>query len=99
MGGKDVIHVKQLENSNLQPTEVQKLLKEQADKRFSEDVNGSFLSNPAEISGKLKVHKILVPTLLSLSLDNVISVVEVIVRCITLASNKKEGREHDPMSW
>lgn len=99
MGGKDVIHVKQLENSNLQPTEVQKLLKEQADKRFSEDVNGSFLLNPTEISGKLKVHKILVPTLLSLSLDNVISVVEVIVRCITLASNKKEGREHGPMVW
>ncbi|XP_059439512.1 MACPF domain-containing protein NSL1 [Corylus avellana] len=54
MGGKDVIHIKQLENSNLQPTEVQKLLKECADKRFSEDVNGSFISNPAEISGKLK---------------------------------------------
>jgi hypothetical protein len=64
MGGKDVIHIKQLENSNLQPTEVQKLLKECADKRFSEDVNGSFLSNPAEISGKLKVRKILMSILL-----------------------------------
>jgi hypothetical protein len=87
MGGKDVVHIRQLENSNLQPAEVQKLLKEYADKRFSEDVNGSFLSNPAEISGKLKVHKILMSTLLSLSCDNIISVVKVIIRCITMVSN------------
>ncbi|KDO77666.1 hypothetical protein CISIN_1g0445082mg, partial [Citrus sinensis] len=48
MGGKDVIHVKQLRNSNLQPPEVLKFLKLLADGRFSED------ANPAEISGKLK---------------------------------------------
>lgn len=50
MGGKDVIHVKQLRNSNLQPPEVLKFLKLLADGRFSED------ANPAEISGKLKVY-------------------------------------------
>lgn len=59
MGGKDVIHIKQLQSSNLQPTEVQKLLKQLADERFSEDVNGNFISNPIEFSGKLKVPRIL----------------------------------------
>ncbi|KAL3577023.1 hypothetical protein D5086_022306 [Populus alba] len=48
MGGKDVMHVKQLQKSNLQPPEVQKLLKEYADKLFSGDVD------PAELSGKPK---------------------------------------------
>ncbi|KAK8551521.1 hypothetical protein V6N13_119979 [Hibiscus sabdariffa] len=38
MGGKDVIHVKQLQNSNLQPNEVQKILKQLADERFSENI-------------------------------------------------------------
>lgn len=65
MGGKDVIHVKQLEGSNLQPTEVQKLLKQLADQRFSEDENGGFLSNPAELSGKMKVYIFLKLTSLS----------------------------------
>jgi histone H3/H4 len=50
MGGKDVMHIKQLQKSNLEPPEVQKLLKEYADKRFSGD------ANPAELSGKPKVH-------------------------------------------
>ncbi|GMY37412.1 MACPF domain-containing protein NSL1 [Fagus crenata] len=54
MGGKDVVHIKQLENSNLQPTDVQKILKQFADERFSEDENGSFLPNPAELSRKMK---------------------------------------------
>ncbi|KAF8413836.1 hypothetical protein HHK36_001830 [Tetracentron sinense] len=54
MGGKDVIHIKQLQNSNLQPTEVQKLLKQLGDERFSEDVNGNFMLNSDELSGKLK---------------------------------------------
>ncbi|KAG2683826.1 hypothetical protein I3760_10G051300 [Carya illinoinensis] len=54
MGGKDVIGIKQLEKSNLQPNEVQQLLKKFADQRFSEDENGSFLPNTAELSGKLK---------------------------------------------
>uniref|UniRef100_A0A5B6YGJ0 Putative MACPF domain-containing protein NSL1 n=1 Tax=Davidia involucrata TaxID=16924 RepID=A0A5B6YGJ0_DAVIN len=54
MGGKDVIHIKQLQNSNLQPTEVQKLLKQLSDERFSEDVNGSFIPKSDKLSGKLK---------------------------------------------
>ncbi|KAH9608500.1 hypothetical protein KSS87_012356 [Heliosperma pusillum] len=41
MGGKDVIHIKQLHNSNLQPSEVQSLLKKRADERFSEDLPNS----------------------------------------------------------
>lgn len=55
MGGKDVIHIKQLHNSNLEPTEVQKLLKQLADERFSNDVNGSLISNTNTSTGKLKV--------------------------------------------
>ncbi|KAK9681994.1 hypothetical protein RND81_10G042400 [Saponaria officinalis] len=38
IGGKDVIHIKQLQHSNVEPTEVQNLLKKLADKRFSEDL-------------------------------------------------------------
>ncbi|KAE9461889.1 hypothetical protein C3L33_06210, partial [Rhododendron williamsianum] len=52
MGGKDVIHIKQHQSSSLQPTEVQKLLKELADKRFSED--GSCTSNSNKLSGNRK---------------------------------------------
>ncbi|OMO65190.1 hypothetical protein COLO4_31428 [Corchorus olitorius] len=44
MGGKDVIHTKQLQNSNLQPNEVQKTLKQLADERFSENVNAPEIS-------------------------------------------------------
>jgi hypothetical protein len=51
MGGKDVIHMKQQQKSNLEPPEVQKLLKEHADKLFFGDVD------PAELSGKPKVIK------------------------------------------
>lgn len=50
MGGKDVIHVKQLRNPNFHPPEVLKFLKLLADNRFSAD------ANPAGISGKLKVY-------------------------------------------
>ena len=55
MGGKDVIHIKQLQNSNLQPAEVQQLLKQLADERFSEDTNGSFTLDTNKLSGKRKV--------------------------------------------
>ncbi|KAF5728695.1 hypothetical protein HS088_TW21G00845 [Tripterygium wilfordii] len=48
MGGKEVMHVKQLRNSNLPPTEVQKMLKQLADEKFSGD------ANPSELSGKPK---------------------------------------------
>ncbi|KAK4259766.1 hypothetical protein QN277_006064 [Acacia crassicarpa] len=53
MGGKDVVHMKQLRSSDLQPAEVQKLLKQLADERFSEDAK---LSYPGEVSGNLKDH-------------------------------------------
>ncbi|KAL4391817.1 hypothetical protein HN51_013262 [Arachis hypogaea] len=54
MGGKDVVHIKQSKNSDLPPAELQKLLKQLADERFSEDSNPSSNANPAQISGKLK---------------------------------------------
>lgn len=47
MGGKDVIYIKQQHYSNLPPVEVQKRLKEMADKRF-------FDMNPDEVFGKDK---------------------------------------------
>ncbi|KAI3962485.1 hypothetical protein MKW92_020205 [Papaver armeniacum] len=54
MGGKDVIHIKQLQDSNLQHAEVQKMLKHLTDKRFSEDSNGIFMKNPQELPKKRK---------------------------------------------
>ncbi|KAK9111717.1 hypothetical protein Scep_019236 [Stephania cephalantha] len=48
MGGKDVIYVKQQHSSNLPPAEIQKRLKEMADKRF-QDSNGQFNVNPEEL--------------------------------------------------
>lgn len=48
MGGKDVVHIKQSKNSDTPSTELQKLLKQLADERFSAD------SNQSSISGKLK---------------------------------------------
>lgn len=59
MGGKDVIHLKQLQKSNLQPTEVQKILKQVADQRFSEDLNESLVQNPDKSSGTQKVYNTL----------------------------------------
>ncbi|CAK7357134.1 unnamed protein product [Dovyalis caffra] len=41
MGGKDVIYMKQLHSSTLQPADIQKRLKEMADKRFL-DTNGQY---------------------------------------------------------
>ncbi|KAL0305713.1 UNVERIFIED_CONTAM: MACPF domain-containing protein NSL1 [Sesamum radiatum] len=57
MGGKDVIHIKQLQNSNLQPAEVQKLLKQLADERFCEDGKENLMVNPGTSSGKPKVEQ------------------------------------------
>ncbi|KAL5989885.1 hypothetical protein ACLOJK_010780 [Asimina triloba] len=54
MGGKDVIHIKQQQNSLLQPTEVQNILKTLANERFFQDVNGSFLLDSNE---SVKKHK------------------------------------------
>ncbi|XP_038894492.1 MACPF domain-containing protein NSL1 [Benincasa hispida] len=47
MGGKDVIFMRQLRESNVEQTDVQKKLKKLADEKFSEDANGGFTSNPA----------------------------------------------------
>lgn len=56
MGGKDVIHIKQLQNSTLQPTEVQKLLKQLADQRFSEDggTDSDISSRKSKVFGRLE---------------------------------------------
>ncbi|RYR08589.1 hypothetical protein Ahy_B05g076338 [Arachis hypogaea] len=56
MGGKDVVHIKQSKILDLPPAELQKLLKQLADERFSEDSNPSSNANPAQISGKLKAN-------------------------------------------
>lgn len=57
MGGKDVVHLKQLHNSPLQPTEVQKLLKQLADERFPNDATISSVSALPESSGKTEVYR------------------------------------------
>ncbi|KAG1363622.1 MACPF domain-containing protein [Cocos nucifera] len=54
MGGKDVIYMRQQHSSNLQPFEVQKGLKDMADKRFP-DVNGQYGMNADEAYEKDKV--------------------------------------------
>ncbi|KAL2475333.1 MACPF domain-containing protein NSL1 [Abeliophyllum distichum] len=59
MGGKDVIHIKQLQSSNLQPTEVQKLLKQLADEKFAEEVNGSLVPKDDNLSGKPKEEQLI----------------------------------------
>ncbi|CAN1305836.1 MACPF domain-containing protein At4g24290 [Linum perenne] len=48
MGGKDVIYIKQQHSSTLQTADLQKRLKEMADKRFS-DVNGQYNSSSSEV--------------------------------------------------
>ncbi|KAL5715427.1 hypothetical protein ACHQM5_017247 [Ranunculus cassubicifolius] len=50
MGGKDVIHIKQLHGSTLQPAEVQTQLKNLADEKFADNLNG----NPILFSKNLK---------------------------------------------
>lgn len=57
MGGKDVVHMKQLRNSNHEPGEVQKQLKQLGDKRFAVDPVQSV--SPADAySGTPKVKEI-----------------------------------------
>ena len=57
MGGKDVVHVKQLQNSNLPPNELRSLLKKLANERFSEDVNRISNSDARESSEKTEVNR------------------------------------------
>lgn len=63
MGGKDVIFMRQLRESKVEQTDVQKKLKKLADDKFSEDANGGFTSN--SVAAKIKVptqeHKWLSP--------------------------------------
>ena len=54
MGGKDVIYIRQQHSSNLQPVEVQKRLKEMADRRFL-DASGQYGVNSDEVHGNDKV--------------------------------------------
>ncbi|KAL4184011.1 hypothetical protein AMTRI_Chr11g157920 [Amborella trichopoda] len=54
MGGKDVVYVKQQHNSNLQPTEIQKRLKDIADERYS-DANGRNSLDSEDTFGKDKI--------------------------------------------
>lgn len=56
MGGKDVISIKQLQDSTLQQTEVQILLKNVADDIFSEDFNVNPPFGADEMSKKVKVN-------------------------------------------
>lgn len=50
MGGKDVVYVKQLHSSTLEPSDVQRRLKAEADKRFSEG-SGRYGHDPKQDHG------------------------------------------------
>ncbi|KAK7319721.1 hypothetical protein RJT34_04446 [Clitoria ternatea] len=54
MGGKDVVHIKQSKKSDLPQTELQKLLKQLVDERFSEASHQSSNLNPTEKLRKKK---------------------------------------------
>ncbi|CAN1305844.1 MACPF domain-containing protein At4g24290 [Linum perenne] len=56
MGGKDVIYIKQQHSSTLQTADLQKRLKEMADKRFS-DVNGQYNSSSSEVYDITRIYK------------------------------------------
>ncbi|CAD5189685.1 unnamed protein product [Musa acuminata subsp. malaccensis] len=58
MGGKDVVCVKQQQDSLLQETDVQNLLKKLADERFSETTNGDLILGEGKSSEKPKDKKI-----------------------------------------
>lgn len=55
MGGKDVIHMKQSKKSDLEPEEMQRLLKQLAEERFFGVSNQTLNVNATKISAKLKV--------------------------------------------
>lgn len=61
MGGKEVLHIKQMQTSSLDPTQVQNSLKQLADQRFSADVNATTFSggtqNQLQKKHQLKVKK------------------------------------------
>lgn len=49
MGGKDVVHMKQLRNSNHEADDVQRQLKHLADKRFSAESNSPVSGSPSPL--------------------------------------------------
>lgn len=55
MGGKDVVCVKQQQDSLLQETDVQNLLKKLADERFSETTNGDLILGEGKSSENPRV--------------------------------------------
>lgn len=57
MGGKDVLHMKQLQISNMEPFTFLQLLKQLADRKFAEDTDGSPLLDRIVSSGLPKVPK------------------------------------------
>lgn len=56
MGGKDVIYMKQQHSSTLQPADVQKKLKDIADKRFL-DASGQYSTSSQQVYKDGKVCK------------------------------------------
>ncbi|XP_025690135.1 MACPF domain-containing protein NSL1 isoform X2 [Arachis hypogaea] len=54
MGGMDVVHIKQLKTSDVGPNEMETLLQQLANERFSEDLNRSSNGKTVKISGKLQ---------------------------------------------
>lgn len=50
-----MVHIKHLKKSNLEPAEMQKLLKQEVDERFADDLNKSSNGNAADKSRNLKV--------------------------------------------
>ncbi|XP_057750881.1 MACPF domain-containing protein NSL1-like isoform X2 [Arachis stenosperma] len=54
MGGMDVVHIKQLKTSDAGPNEMETLLQQLANERFSEDLNRSSNGKTVKISGKLQ---------------------------------------------
>lgn len=55
IGGKDVVYLKQLQNSSLSPSELQNLLKKLADEKFSEDFKGNSSASSSELPRKYNV--------------------------------------------
>ncbi|XP_078168415.1 MAC/Perforin domain-containing protein isoform X3 [Carex rostrata] len=52
IGGKDVVYLKQLQNSSLSPSEVQSLLKKIADEKFAEDFRENLTASSSELPRK-----------------------------------------------
>lgn len=55
IGGKDVVYLKQLQNSSLSPSEVQSLLKKLADEKFAEDFRENLTASSSELPRKYNV--------------------------------------------